>query len=235
MKARSLGLLVLWAFASAGCVTDPATRMRQAEKENQRLTQELGETDRALQSVSAYTEELRSPGKAGRSFTMYYSPAALEQMASQLLPMRMAARNFHKQLQGEVIIERISDVRFGPLNTLTCRAEMRGDNIRYTGSVPKAYQAEVRKFQSGVAAGVVADLVVELSISSENALVARANATRTRLKANSNSQAEGMLRDAMNERVLRLPFAFDLTIQGGNAVPRRMVLTANHLAVTYAP
>ena len=44
-----------------------------------------------------------------------------------------------------------------------------------------------------------------------------------------------MLRNAMNERVLRLPFAFDLTIQGGNAVPRRMVLTANHLVVTYAP
>lgn len=235
MRALSLGLLALWAAAGAGCAMDPATRMRLAQKENQRLTQELEETDRALQSVTGYTEELRSPGKAGRSFTMYYTPASLAQMASQLLPMRMAARNFHKQLQGEVIIERISDVRFGPLNTLTCRAEMRGDNIRYTGSVPKAYQAEVRKFQSGVASGVVADFTVELSMSRENALVARARATRTRLKANSSSQAEGMLRDAMNDRVLRLPFVFELTIQGSSAVPRRMVLTANHLAVTYAP
>jgi hypothetical protein len=209
--------------------------MRLAEKENQRLTRELEETDRALQSVTAYTGELRSPGNAGRSFSMYYTPTALEQMASQLLPMRMAARNFHKQLEGEVIIERISDIHFGPLNTLTCRAVMRGDNIRYTGRVPKAYQSEVRKFQSGVAAGVVADFVVELSMSSDNALVARARATQTRLKAHSSGSAEGMLRDQMNERVLRLPFAFDLTLQGSGAVPRRMVLTANHLVVTYAP
>lgn len=235
MRALRLGLLALWAVTGAGCATDPASRLRWAEKENRRLTEELAETERALQSVTGYTEELRSPGKTGRSFTMYYTPASLEQLASQLMPMRMAARNFHKQLQGEVIIERISDVRFGPNNTLTCRAEMRGENIRYTGDVPKAYRDEVRKFQSGVASGVVADFVVELSMNAENVLLARAQATRTRLKANSNGQAEGMLRDAMNDRVLRLPFVFDLTLQGGNAVPRRMVLTANHLSVMYAP
>jgi hypothetical protein len=235
MRALRLGLLALCALAGAGCATDPATRMRTAEKENQRLTRELEDMNRALQSVTDYTESLRSPGKAGRSFTMYYSPAALEQMAAQMLPMRMAARNFHNQLQGEVIIERMTDVRFGPLNTLTCRALMRGENIRYTGSVPKAYQSEVRKFQAGVAAGVVADLVVELSLGSDNTLLARAHASRTKLNAHSSSQSEGMLRQQMNERVLRTPFAFDLNIPGGNAVPRRMVLTANHLAVTYAP
>lgn len=235
MRALRLGLLALWALCGAGCATDPATRMRTAEKENQRLTRELEDTNRALQSVTAYTEELRSPGKAGSSFSMYYSPAALERMASQLLPMKMAARNFHKQLEGDVIIERISDIRFGPANTLTCRALMRGENIRYTGSVPKAYQNDVRKFQAGVAAGVVADFVVELSLGSDNALLARAHASHTRLNANSNATSEGMLRDQMNERVLRSPFAFELSIPGGNAVPRRMVLTANHLVVTYAP
>jgi hypothetical protein len=43
-----------------------------------------------------------------------------------------------------------------------------------------------------------------------------------------------MLRNALNERVLRLPFTFDLTLPSGGA-PRGMVLTANHLVVTYAP
>ncbi|QRN99589.1 hypothetical protein JRI60_11455 [Archangium violaceum] len=234
MRALRLGLLALGALVGAGCATDPATRLRLAEQENQRLTRETAETDLALQSVHAYTEELRSPGASGRSFNMYFSPASLQQLASQLLPMRMAARNFHKQLEGEVIVESLSDIRFGPLNTLTCRAVMRGENVRYTGSVPKGYQNEIRKFQAGVAAGVVADLVVELSLS-ESSLVARARATQTRLKANSNGTAEGMLRDQMNERTLRSPFAFDLTIQGSGAVPRRMVLTSNHLVVTYAP
>jgi hypothetical protein len=233
MRALRLGL-VLVALAGTGCATDPATRMRLAEKENQRITQQLQDTERALQSVNAYTEELRSPGKAGRSFNMYFTPASLEQMASQLLPMRMAARNFHQKLEGEVIVERISDVRFGPSNTLTCRALLRGENIRYTGSVPKAYRDDVRRFQAGVAAGVVADMAVELSLV-DTSLVARARAMKTQLKVNSNSSAEGMLREQMNERVLRAPFGFDLTIQGGNAVPRRMVLTANHLVVTYAP
>ena len=234
MSALRLGGVVLVLLLGAGCATNPATRMRQAEKENLRLTRELEETERALQSVNAYTEELRSPGKAGRSFHMYFTPASLEQLVSRMLPMRMAARNFHRQLEGEVIVERLSDVRFGPLDTLTCRVLLRGENVRYTGSVPKAYQGEVRKFQAGVEAGVEADFVVELSME-ETSLVARARATRTKLKAHSSSMGEDMLREQMNERVLRSPFAFDLTIPGGNAVPRRMVLTANHLVVTYAP
>ncbi|AKJ06759.1 hypothetical protein ATI61_105269 [Archangium gephyra] len=234
MRAPWLGLLGLWAVLGTGCGTSAAARLRSAEQDNRLLTEEQQQLDRALQSVSRYTEGLRSPGKAGRSFSMYYTPAALEQLAAQLLPMRMPARSFDQRLLGEVVIERLSDVRFGPLNTLTCRAELRGDNIRYNGSVPKAYQAEVRKFQSGVAAGVVADLVVELSLGGDNTLMARAHASRTKLKANSSSQPEGMLRNAMNERVLRLPFVFELTLPSGGA-PRGMVLTANHLVVTYAP
>jgi hypothetical protein len=234
MRALRLGLLALWALCGAGCASG-AARVRSAELENQRLTRELEATSRALQSVTSYAEELRAPGKAGRSFSMYYSPAALQQLASQLFPMKMAARSFHQQLDGDVIIERLTDVRFGPANTLTCKALMRGENIRYTGSVPKAYQQEVRKFQSGVAAGVVVDLLVELSLGSDNTLQAHAHASHTRLNANSSPNSESMLRQQMNERVLRTPFVFDLTIPGGNAVPRRMVLTANHLVVTYAP
>jgi hypothetical protein len=231
MRGLRLGLALV---VLAGCTADPATRLRAAEKENQRITQQSQDMDRALQSVSAYTEELRAPGKAGRSFNMYFTPASLEQLASRVLPLRMPARGFHEKLTGDVIVERLSDIRFGPANTLTCRALLRGDNVRYTGSVPKAYQAEVHRFQSGVAAGVLADLVVELSLS-DTSLVARANAMRTKLQAHSNSNAEGMLRQQMNERALRLPFTFDLTIQGSGAVPRRMVLTAQHLVVTYAP
>ncbi|HEX8820578.1 MAG TPA: hypothetical protein VF794_11680 [Archangium sp.] len=233
MRALRLGL-VLGALVGTGCATNPATRMRSAEKENQRLTQQLQDADRALQSVNAHLGELRSPGGSGRSFSMYYTPASLEQLASQVLPMRMAARNFHQKLQGDVIVERISDIRFGPSNTLTCRALLRGENVRYTGSVPKPYQAEVRRFQEGVAAGVMADLVVELSLS-DTGLRARAHATRTKLKAHSSANSEGMLREQVNERALRVPFTFDLTVQGTGAVARRMVLTANHLVVTYAP
>ena len=236
MRALRLGLLALWAVAGAGCATDPASRLRSAEKENRRLTEELAETERALQSITGYTEELRSPGKTGRSFTMYYTPASLEQMASQLhadadgrpqLPQAAPGRRHHRAHLRRALRAQATRSPAGPRCGVTTSAT--------PADVPKAYRDEVRKFQSGVASGVVADLVVELSMNAENVLLARAKATRTRLKANSNGQAEGMLRDAMNDRVLRLPFVFDLTIQGGNAVPRRMVLTANHLSVMYAP
>ena len=233
MRGLRLGLALV-ALAGMGCAANPASRLRTAEKENQRLTQQVQDADRALQSVSAYTEELRSPGKSGRSFHLYFTPAALEQQASRVLPMRMPARGFHEKLSGDGIVERLYDIRFGPGNTLNCRALLRGDNVRYTGQVPKSYQADVKRFQSGVAAGVVADLVVDLTLS-DTSLVARASATRTKLQANSSPTWEGMLRQQVNERALRLPFTFDLTIQGAGAVPRRMVLTANHLVVTYAP
>ncbi len=235
MRAPHLGGWVAVLLLGAGCAADPATRLRLAERDHQTLTREREASTRAVESVRAYAAELRSPGASGRSFSLYASPAAVEQMAAQLFPMRLAARSFHNQLTGEVIIERLSGVRFGPDNTLTCVVEMRGENIRYTGKVPKAYQTDVNRFQSGVAAGVVADMVVELSLGADGALSARAQATRTRLKANSNATSEGMLRSEMNERALRLPFVFELTPPAGGVLPRRMVLTAQHLVVTYTP
>jgi hypothetical protein len=225
-----LGLLGL----VMGCASDPAFRLRSAQQENERLKRELQQVDQGLQAPSSYAAELRAPDKAGKSFSLYWSPASLEQMVRQLLPMRMAARNFHKDLDGEVIVENLSNVRFGPNNRLTCQVLMRGENIRYTGKVPKGYEGEIRKFQQGVAAGVVADMEADLSLEAP-ALVARARAVQTRLKANSNGTAEGMLRDQMNERTLRSPFAFDMTLQGSPATPRRMVLTGNHIVVTYSP
>jgi hypothetical protein len=217
-----------------GCASDPAFRARYAQQEHERLTRELQQVEQRLQAPSSYVEELRAPAKAGKSFSVYWSPASLEQMVRQLLPMRMAARNFHRDLEGEVIVENLSNVRFGPNNRLTCQVVMRGENIRYTGKVPKGYEGEIRKFQQGVAAGVVADMEAELSLEAP-ALVAKARAMQTRLKANSSSTAESTLRDQMNDRTLRSPFAFDLTLQGSPATPRRMVLTGNHLVVTYSP
>ena len=233
-RARGRGGLGL-GLLLAGCAGDPGARLRGVEREHQELTRELEDTTRALDSVRAYTEALRSPGTAERALRLYYSPAALEQMAAQLLPLRMPARSFHQQLTGEVIVERLSGVRFGPDNTLACVVELRGDNVRYSGQVPKAYQGEVRKFQAGVAAGVVADLTVALSLGADGVLSARAHASRTRLKAHSSGTSEGMLRQEVNARALRLPFTFDLTLPAGGAVPRQMVLTAQHLVVTYTP
>jgi hypothetical protein len=39
----------------------------------------------------------------------------------------------------------------------------------------------------------------------------------------------------MNKRALRLPLVFDMTLQANGAVPRRLLVTGNHVVVTYAP
>jgi hypothetical protein len=233
MSPRGVAMGVLGALALGACAS-PTGRLRDAEREHQVLSEEVAERTRAVQAVQTYTEALRSPGSTGRSFRMYYSPAALEQLASQLFPLRMAARNFHPQLQGEVVLERLSDMRFGADNTFTCRATLHGENLRYTGSVPKMYQARVRGFQAGVASGVVVELSGTLSMGSDSALLARVQATRAKLKTNSDASAEDMLRGQMNERVLRTPFPFSVAIAGGNGAPRGAVLTANHLVITYS-
>lgn len=233
MRRLLLGWLGAGLLVGSGCAT--AARLDKAEQTQQRFQRELGDTQRALQSVNAYVADLRSPGASGPSFNLYYSPASLEQLASQLLPLRMVARTFQAELDGDVVLDRVYDIRFGPLNTFTCQALLHGENIRYTGSVPAAYQAQVRQFQAGVAAGVVMDLSVQLSLSGDHALVALARAGRARLKTNSTPNFESTLREQVNERVLKTPFSFDVSIQGSRAVPRRMVLTANHLVLTYAP
>ena len=69
MRALCLCLLVVGAALGSGCGTS-AARLRSAEQDNRLLTEEQQQLDKALQSVSRYTEGLRSPGKAGRSFSI---------------------------------------------------------------------------------------------------------------------------------------------------------------------
>jgi hypothetical protein len=39
----------------------------------------------------------------------------------------------------------------------------------------------------------------------------------------------------MNKRALRTPVAFDMSIAGSSVVPRRVMVTGNHVIITYAP
>lgn len=233
LPARHLALCALLCVAVLGCALDPATRIRYAQQEQQRIAREMEGVDRQLQAQQAYLEALRNPGQVGRSFNMYYSAAGLEQMAAQLMPVRMSAREFHPQVTGTIIVERLYDIRFVGPNKLTCKLFMRGEDVSYTGKVPSSYAGEIRKFQQGVAAGVDVDLDVQLTLEGTT-LGARAQATDTRLQANKGSAGEGMLQSEMNKRALRVSLLFDLNIPGSPLPPRNVVVTPNNLVVTYA-
>jgi outer membrane murein-binding lipoprotein Lpp len=236
MSARSMSRLVLAALGVAvllaGCAADPRVRVKQLEDEQRSLNMAVQAVDQSVQASSAYAAEIASPGQAGPTFSVYFTPAMLEQLSTQTLPYRVAAKEFHSKLDGEIIFERLSNFRFISRNRVQCQAFLRGVNVRYTGSVPSFAKGQVKDFQKAIAEGVMAELVVQLTLDG-NVVRAKAEATSARLVSKRDGSAESTLRDEMNKRALRTPLNFDMTIAGSSAVPRRLMVTGNHVVVTY--
>jgi hypothetical protein len=237
MRALVVPRLVLVALTAAalasGCAVDPRTRVKYLEDEQRRLNTAVQAADQSIQASAAYATELSSPGQAGAGFSMYYTPAMLEQLATQMVPYRMSGREFNSKLQGEIVIERLSDFRFISRNRVLCRATLRGENIRYTGKVPSFAKGQVVAFQNAIANGAVADLEVQLSLEGPM-LRAKAEAVSVQL-AKRDASSESRLQDEMNKRALRTPVIFDMSIAGSSATPRRVMVTGNHVVITYAP
>ncbi len=232
-KLLGWGVLVAVALGS-GCAVDPRTRVKLLEEEQRRLTQAVRAADQSIEAASAYTAELGAPGQSGSNFSLYFTPAMLEQLSRQTLPYRMSGREFHSQLTGEIIVERLSDFRMLSRNRLRCRAHLRGVGVRYTGKVPAFAKGQVKEFQKSIEGGAVADLEVQLSLEG-NLLRAKAEAMSVQMVTKRDGSAEGMLRDEMNKRALRTPVVFDMAVGGSSAAPRRVMVTGNHVIVTYAP
>lgn len=232
MSARLVSGLVL-AVLLGGCAADPRVRVKRLEDEQRQLTMAVRAADQSIQAAGTYTAELGVPGQGGPSFGLYFTPAMLEELSSQMLPYRMNGREFHSKLAGEIVVERLTDFRFISRNRVLCRAHLRGVNVRYTGQVPGFAKGQVRDFQKAIAEGAVADLEVQLSMEG-NMLRAKAEASSARLVSKRDSTAEGMMQDEMNKRALRTPLMFDMTIPGSVA-PRRVMVTGNHIVVTYTP
>ncbi|MBN1207127.1 MAG: hypothetical protein JXB05_19735 [Myxococcaceae bacterium] len=237
MSARSTPRRVLAALLGAtllgGCAVDPRVRVRRLEDEQRSLTLAVQAADQSIQSASTYATEVRSPGQGGPTFSLYFTPAMLEQLSSQMLPYRAPARDFHSKLAGEIIVERLSGLRFISRNRLMGTLHLRGVNVRYTGSVPGFAKKQVQDFQKAIAHGAVADLEVQLTLDG-NVVRAKARALAARLVSKRDGTAEGMLRDEMNKRALRSPLSFDMSIAGSSAAPRRLMVTGNHVVITYA-
>ena len=232
-RSAAWGLLGAAALLG-GCAADPRARMKSLQDENRQLTREVQAADQSVQATAAYLAELQSPAKAGGAFSLYFTPQSLERMATQMVPYRMPGRDFNSKLQGDIIVERVTDFQFLSRNRLRCKAHMRGEKLKYTGSVPSFAKGQVKEFEQAVTKGAIADLEVQLTLDGTRVL-ARAEATDIRLKAKRDSSAESRLQSEMNKRALRLPLVFDMAIQGSAAMPRRVLVTGNHVVVTYAP
>jgi hypothetical protein len=218
----------------AGCFSvDPRVRVKRLEDEQRALNTALQAAEQSVKDASAYSAEMASPGQGGPAFSLYYTPAMLEQLSTQMLPYRMPGREVHSKIDGEIIVERLTGFRFLSRNRLVCQAFLRGVNVRYTGKVPGFAKAQVKDFQNAIVNGVLADLEVQLTLEG-NILHAKAEAVSARLVSKRDGTAEGMLKDEMNKRTLRTPLNFDLAIPGSSAVPRRLMVTGNHVVVTYA-
>lgn len=230
LSLSALALLVVGALLGAGCGSNPRYRLSRAEARHRELSAALLATEQAIQPATAYAAELAAPQNARGTFSMYYSPASLEQLMAQGVPYRMNGKDFHSKLLGEINVERVSDFRFTSGNRLTCRLHLRPENVRYTGNVPSMFKKRVQAFERAVNSGGYADLAVQLTLQG-NKVHAQVRVTNVQLRQKTDE--EGELIRAMNERAFNRPAIFDMTIPGSAQVPRRLMVTGNHVVVTY--
>lgn len=219
-------LLALGASACGG--RRPAAREQQ--RAQAQADEALAATEEAAAGARAWAESLRTPGAT--PLVVAYSPSQLEQLVAQLVPHRMPASTFHRDLAGDVELEGIANVQLLPGNRLQLLLRFRGPDVRYRGQVPSFYRQEVARFQQGLAAGVDAALDVHLRLVGGE-VHARARAMRADLRAHGSATFEGMLRDAMNERAFRLPLRVDVSVEGAGLAPRWLAVTPGHVAVGY--
>lgn len=232
MRALALAGLSLL-VAACCCKPKLEDRVRSLEAENSRLRFEVDATEKANQSHRDYLAEL-SGNQPEPFYAMYYSESDLTNLARKSVPYRIPAKSFNSKLQGTITVERVYDFKFLPGNKMTCKMDLRGQSIKYTGQVPDVAKGMVRDFIEGVESGVVADLEVTVSLQGQR-LKALARATKTKLKRNSNASNEERLRDEMNKRALKDPLDVDLRIHGYTQRVERVVITGNHLVVGYVP
>lgn len=222
--------LVAGALLFTGCAADPAARLRRAEARNRELSAAILAADQAAQPAAAYAAELSAPQNARGSFSMYYSPATLEQLFSQAVPYQMNGKDFHSKLAGTITVERVSDFRFTSRNRMTCKLHLRAQNVRYTGDVPAMFKSRADALVKAVNSGGTANLEVQLTLRG-NQVHAQARATDIALRQKTND--EGELLNAMNQRAFNRPLIFDMSIPGSRQAPRRLLVTGNHVVVTY--
>lgn len=234
MRAALLAVPAALALLLSGCCCKGSLedRVNAAQRENSRLKFEVDATEKANSGMRDYTAEIAAG--TGPAYALYYAPSDLTAFARKAVPYRIPAKSFNSQLKGTIVVDRVYDFEYHEGNRMTCKMDMRGQNIEFTGSVPDFAKKQVKDFIEGVEAGVVADLDVSLSFSGSR-VRALAQCTNTKMKKNSSSSNEGRLKDEMNKRALRDPVDFEVRIAGYNARLERVVVTGNHLVIGYRP
>lgn len=232
MKHVALFVSIAALLSGCCCRGSLEDRVNAAQRENARLKFEVDATEKANAGMRDYAAELANG--SGPAYALYYSPNDLQAFARKAVPYRIPASSFNNQLKGTIVVERLYDFTLLPGNRMSCKMDMRGQNIQFTGDVPDFAKGQVKDFIEGVEAGVIADLVISLSVSGSK-VKALAECTGTKLKRNSSSSNEGRLRDEMNRRALMDPVAFDVRISSYAATLERVVVTGNHLVIGYRP
>ncbi len=233
MKASSICAISVALFAATtGCLCKQPLQQRVnvAEAENSRLKFQVDATSKANQGARDYAAELK--GGEVPVFTLLYTAFDIKMFAGQALPYRIDAREFNDQLSGDIVLDGITDVVFQPGNHVACKLLLHGEKIEYHGNVPSMYQGMVNDFKTGIAAGVVADLDVSLGFE-RGEVRALPRVLAAHMKQNGSALFENNLRDQMNAQAFRDPIVFDVRISGNARTIKRLVVTANHIAVSY--
>lgn len=225
--AVSWAALVLAALSLA-CGSAAQSQLRGLQNDNQKLKSDLEPLAGAVNGARAFAADTASGNP--NALYMQYSAADLENMARQLVPYRIPARDIDSGLTGEIVVEQVEQFSFSPGNLVRCRIHLRGNNVKYTGFVPSGYQAQVKQYQTALANGWISNIAIQLALSG-NTVSARANATTVQFKGPADRSMESRVRQAMNDRALKGAVLVDVALPGWT--PQHVFLTSTHALVGY--
>ncbi|MBX5484335.1 MAG: hypothetical protein IRZ16_21140 [Myxococcaceae bacterium] len=222
-------LLFVAVALSVACASGARSQISALQQENRTLRAGIEAADQAAKNAGDYARTLNAQGG---TLALALNGADLDALSQKVLPYRIPARSLNSMVTGNVVVERITGVRFYPGNKLTCQVFLRGENLRLTQSIPAAYKNQVARFLEGVTAGVVTDLEVTLTTQGQT-VFARAVAKRSTLRKNRDASNEARLTQGMNESVLRKALDFDATVEGTPLELRGVATTPSHLVMLY--
>lgn len=217
----------------AGCLCRPPLqdRVNALEAQNASLKFQVDATEKANSAAREYAAEAKG-ASAEPIFSMYYTKNDLAVMAANTVPYKIDAREFNNDVTGEIVVDSLSEFAFHPGNHITCKMRMHGERIDYHGNVPGAYQQMVTDFKTGIAAGVIVEVDAVVTFVG-NTVRVLPHVNSAHMLKNGSDLFESNLRDQMNQRAFRDPVDFGVSIAGKNAVLKRMVVTGNHVVLSY--
>ena len=206
-----------------GCATTVAD-LKAAKKDHASIKRDVKAQNRHAKRMDRYAGRIEAGDKPGNVTVIGRS--ALMRLIEEYMPYKLEGRAFHSRLRGRFRFSNPSDLRLLARNRASLRMELTGRKAKL---LVKGFSKEKRKAAQALAAGVVLDLVVDVSYSRKrNMLTLSTQCTAVQLREHDSSTNRSRIRSALNSGIFRPRKFIELPsrLKGDDA---HFFTTENHL------